>query len=148
MEVAELNNTKVLQFALEFFIANFDEEDAAALLQKESVTDEEVETIKKLIWTPRNLCYPEEFKIDVFVATIRHSAGASAYVTLSAEDLEDEIFDYVESWWDDEDDLPEEMPENHFQAIKEYFNNVPSESVVADRATIVLSSSGSFSVSK
>ena len=67
----------------------------------------------------------KEKPIQVHIAIIRHRHGQDLFVARSKDKLNDEIYGYVKSWWD-EIDSPSgiEMPEDHDEAIELYFDKM------------------------
>ena len=62
----------------------------------------------------------------VHVAVVEHGNGSNVYVAESPEVLEEEIYEFVASWWETEyPDKP--MPEDIGEAIAEYFEDHHSE---------------------
>jgi len=85
----------------------------------------DIETLLEIarVLSTRLYWHIEQRMQPVWIATIDHKHGVDYFVGETEADVIKEVYDYVESNWASEA-TPGEIPENHQEALDQYFEHV------------------------
>lgn len=78
--------------------------------------------------------------MKIFVGIIAHRYGNNAYASRTEDELYGQLANYCREWWDDsflhgvKIDADKNPPEDDFECVKMYFNNIGNEYLTTSTA--------------